>query len=206
MQNLKHRNVWVVGGKPDWYRGPWIHVGQTPGKKYDNARTNLMAIVESNKISDNFILMNDDFYVMKPQELKPYYSGTLRERLERNERLSPNATYTRKIRETIDLLEARGIEDPLDYSIHVPMVMDKAGLQEALEFPLIRSAYGNLRQVGGEQRQDVKVYTGALYDGLSFDWTQDTDFLSSDDGSFMLLKGKLLAPMFPKPTVFEKVI
>jgi hypothetical protein len=205
-QNLPHRNVWVVGGRPDWYRGQWLHVGQHPGRKYENAKNNLRAIIDSGKISDSFVLMNDDFFVLKPTELKPYYSGTLRERLERNERLSPNAQYTQKIKDTIEGLEALGYSNPLDYSIHIPMVLDKEGLEQALDFPLIRAAYGNIRQLGGEQRSDVKIYSGSFYDGLSYEPDENSDFISTDDGSFMLVKSKFLAPLFPKPTMFEKTI
>jgi hypothetical protein len=203
-QNLEHNNIWVVGGRPEWYKGPWVHVAQRAGKKYDNAKANLQQIIDSPKISDNFILMNDDFFVLKPVELKPYYSGTLRERLERNKALSPNAGYTAKISQTIEALEALGHDNPLDYSIHMPMAMDKKGLSKALDFPLIRSAYGNLRQVGGEKRSDVKIYSGSLYDGMSYEPDDNSDFISTDDNSFLLMKGKLLNRLFPKPTVYEK--
>jgi hypothetical protein len=205
-QNLPHRNVWVVGGKPDWYRGPWVHINQNAGYKYDNAKKNLRAIIASEQISDSFVLMNDDFFVLKPTEPQPYYSGTLQERLERNKRLSPNANYTQKIKDTIDGLEALGYTEPLDYSIHIPMVLDKEGLEQALDFPLIRAAYGNLRQVGGKQRSDVKIYSGSLYNGMSYKPTVDSDFISTDDGSFATVRSKILAPLFPKPTIFEKTI
>ena len=63
--NVPHDNLWVVGGKPSWYIGKHIPVKQSDDK-YDNARNNLKAIVESSEISDRFILVNDDFYVTKP--------------------------------------------------------------------------------------------------------------------------------------------
>ena len=203
-QNLEHENVWVVGGKPDWYRGNSINVPQKNGMKYDNAKNNLRNIVASNKISDEFILMNDDFFTLKKVELKPYYSGTLRQRLERNQKLSPNALYTNKIQTTMEKLEALGFEDPLDYSIHIPMAMDKQGLNKAMDFPLIRASYGNLRQVGGEQRSDVKIYSGSLYNGMSFRPDKNSDFISTDDGSFPFIRDKYLMDLFPDPTVYEQ--
>jgi len=203
-QNLEHRNVWVVGGKPEWYRGKSIGVKQYSGKKYDNAKQNLQAIIENQNISNEFILMNDDFFTLKKTKLKPYFSGTLQERLDRNIRLSPNAAYTARIQKTIEMLQSLGFADPLDYSIHVPMVVDKTGLSKALDFPLVRSAYGNLRQVGGEQRSDVKIYSGSLYNGMSYKPTKESDFISTDDGSFSLVKDKILDHLFPNPTVYEQ--
>lgn len=64
MKNLKHDNLWVVGEKPNWYTGNFIHVPAV-ATKYTNARRNLERICASSEISDSFILMNDDFYVMK---------------------------------------------------------------------------------------------------------------------------------------------
>jgi hypothetical protein len=202
-QNLEHDNVWVVGGKPDWYRGKSINVPQRNGMKYENAKNNLRNIIANEKISNQFILMNDDFFTLKKVELKPYFSGTLQQRLDRNERLSPNALYTSKIQTTMDKLQALGFENPLDYSIHIPMAMDKQGLEQALDFPLIRAAYGNLRQVGGEQRSDVKIYSGAIYNGMSFKPNKDSDFISTDDGSFTSIRDRYLHDLFPNPTVYE---
>jgi hypothetical protein len=203
-QNLEHENVWVVGGKPDWYRGNLIRVKQSMGEKYNNAKKNLLTIINSDKISNEFILMNDDFFTLKKTELKPYYSGTLQQRLDRNIRLSPNAAYTTKIQQTIEMLESAGYQEPLDYSIHIPMAVDKQRLLQALDFPLIRSAYGNIAQVGGEQRSDVKIYSGSLYKGLSYKPNKDSDFISTDDASFTFVRDRVLDSLFPNPTVYEQ--
>jgi hypothetical protein len=205
MQNLKHDKVWVVGDKPSWYQGPFIFSKQTPGHKYENAKRNLIKLILSSEISDDFVLMNDDFYVINPVDLGYYYSGTIADRIKRNSVISPNAVYTEKLKTTNLELKSLGIAQPLDYGLHIPMKMHKAGLALAMNFPMIRSAYGNLFEVGGEQRRDVKVYSGNLYDGLSYDWDESSEFLSSDDGSFTLLRNKLLRDRFPEPTPYERI-
>jgi hypothetical protein len=204
IQNIQHENVWVIGGKPDWYTGPFIPVFQRNGQKYQNAKMNLNHLISSPQINNNFILMNDDFFVLKPVEVGHYYSGTLAERIERNARLSPNASYLEKIKVTKAMLEKQGISDPLDYSLHIPMKMDKAGLSKSLSYPLIRSAYGNLERVGGEQRRDVKIYSGTLYNGLSYTPDEKSDFISTDDNSFAQVRADLLGNLFPQPTEFER--
>jgi hypothetical protein len=204
IQNIQHENVWVVGNKPDWYSGPFIPVFQRNGQKYQNAKNNLIQLISSPEINNDFVLMNDDFFVLKPVKLGYYYSGTLAERIERNARLSPNANYLEKIKLTKAMLEKQGITDPLDYSLHMPMKMDKAGLSISLDYPLIRSGYGNLKQVGGEQRRDVKIYSGTLYNGLSYSPDESSEFISTDDNSFPQVRADLLEKLFPEPTEFER--
>lgn len=202
-QNLEHTNVWVIGGKPSWYIGPHIPVLQNQ-QKYINAKNNLKHLIKSTQISDNFILMNDDFFILKPVKLGYYYSGTLQERIERNKKLSPNANYLDKLKTTKEMLESQGIENPLDYSLHIPMKMDKLGLAESLDYPLIRSGYGNLQKVGGRKHRDVKVYSGEMYQGLNYELSQNSKFLSTEDNSFLDVKKNVLDPLFPEPTKYER--
>jgi hypothetical protein len=203
-QNLEHNNVWVIGDKPDWYVGPFIQSQQIEGKKYDNVKTGLLKVIKSDQLSDQIILMNDDFYVLQPTELDYYYSGTLDERIKRIATKSPNNLYSNRLTDTMHELQDLGIPEPLDYELHIPMKLDKEGLTEALEFPQFRSAYGNLNDVGGQQTLDVKVYSSKLYLDLSYNWTLDSKFLSSDDGSFTTLRHKLLEPLFPTPSIYER--
>jgi len=203
IQNLEHDKVWVIGDKPSWYRGPFISSRQVHGRKYENAKRSLINLILSKQVSDDFVLMNDDFYVLKPVTLGYYYGGTMADRISRNSRLSPNATYGQKMRDTAAELRNLGINRPLDYGLHIPMPMDKRGLAVALNFPMVRSAYGNLGRVGGEQRRDVKVYSGSLYKGLSYEWDENSEFLSTDDGSFDHVRDALLKDRFPDATPFE---
>jgi hypothetical protein len=104
----------------------------------------------------------------------------------------------------MDKLQDLGIPEPLDYEMHIPMKLDKQGLSEALEFLQFRSAYGNLNYVGGEQTTDVKVYSSKLYADSSYTWNIDSQFVSSDDGSFATLRQKLLEPLFSSSTIYER--
>jgi hypothetical protein len=65
MNSFPEAKVWLVGGKPDWYSGNFIEVDQKH-HKYANAINNLQALCNSEEISNNFILMNDDFFIIKP--------------------------------------------------------------------------------------------------------------------------------------------
>ena len=206
VKNLPHDKIWVVGGKPDWYLGNYIEVPQKKSK-YANARNNLKAICESKKISDSFILMNDDFYIINKVKSVPYmYSGTLDNKINQREDVFTGSTYTTLLRQTLGSLSRRKNAAILDYELHVPMEMQKNKLEKVLKLSgLWRSVYGNIFDVGGVKIKDVKVYskTDKLYGGSCDINNLKSDYLSSNDDSFELVKSLILEKRFPRKTVYE---
>jgi hypothetical protein len=205
--NLPHKNIWVVGGKPDWYTGNYIKLDQKKSK-YVNAKNSLKAICEEKRISDSFILMNDDFYIINKVDYVPYmYSGTLDDRIEKREEIFSGNTYTTLLKETLASLSRKKQEGLiLDYELHVPMIMEKKKLSRILGFlGLWRSVYGNTFDVGGVQVRDVKVYnkTSKFYKNSYNINNLEYDYLSSNDDSFEIVKEALLKDLFPNPTVYE---
>jgi hypothetical protein len=206
VKNLPHDKIWVVGGKPDWYTGNYIKVSQTRSK-YVNARNNLKTICASEDISDSFILMNDDFYIINKVHSVPYmYSGTLDAKIKIREDLFTGNSYITLLRQTLSVLSRRSKNPILDYELHVPMVMEKKKLSKVLKFSgLWRSVYGNMFEVGGNQIKDVKVYnkTDKFYT-TSYDINNlEYDYLSSNDNSFEIIKDMLLKKMFPDKSIYE---
>jgi hypothetical protein len=206
VQNLPHAKIWVVGGKPDWYKGKHIPVHQD-STKYINARKNLRAICKSKEISESFILMNDDFYIINKVKSVPYmYSGTLSQKIDEREDLLSGNAYISLLKQTLASLSRRTTATILDYELHVPMVLDKSKLSKVLDIPgLWRSAYGNLFNVGGIKAKDVKVYgkKSKLYK-TSCDIKKLTrDYLSSGNDSFEEVRSQVLEKLFPFKTSYE---
>lgn len=201
-------NIWVVGGKPDWYVGNYIEVHQIH-TKYKNAVENLKMVCSSPDISDTFILMNDDFYIIKKIEsIDTFHGGYLLNKTNLYQKLNNNSNYTRKLNATYKRLVAIGLESPLDYELHVPMIMEKEKLQEVLKNNdqfLWRSMYGNIFNVGGIEMQDVKVYTRGplVLKSYNLDIDQHT-YLSSSDSSFDIIWNGILKVQFKQKTKFEK--
>jgi hypothetical protein len=203
--------VWLVGGKPKWYRGNHVQTRQR-GTKFQNARTNIDAIIDSVGINDDFVLMNDDFFVLGPvAKLGYYYSGPLINKVKYFEAKHPDAKYTGLLRRSHDRLLELGVEDPKDYALHLPFKMNKRKLAEVL--PLNMSwhlSYGNLHNVGGTKiitppgtTKDVKVY-------LENDQLTDVSrnplsrtFLSTEDRSFKLMKSQIES-LFPDRSRYER--
>lgn len=205
VKNLPHSKIWVVGGKPDWYGGNFIPVKQS-GSKYSNVRNILEEIKNNNLISNKFILMNDDFFIIRPiKKLKKFHGGSLQSKVELHQDLAMRSAYTSLLQQTYMRLIKMGIKNPLDYDIHVPMEMSRKGLGEAMKGnSLWRSAYGNIFAIGGRRIDDVKVYDSGPLKSKSYDFaTLKYDFISTDDSSFELVKDTILAQMFPEPSGYE---
>jgi len=206
MSTFPDAKVWVVGGKPDWYTGNYVQVRQN-STKYTNARDNLEAICNSEDIPENFILMNDDFFIVKPiKDIQYLNGGLLSEKIEYYNELTPNTSYVRSLQETHRRLLKRGIVNPLDYELHVPMPMHKVGLKASMAGgSLWRSVYGNMFGVGGETIKDVKVYNGGPLMPKSYDYEQlDQPYLSTDDLSFDTVLNVMLKDMFSVASDYEQ--
>ena len=201
-------NIWVVGGKPGWYVGNYIKVPQNL-TKYKNAFYNLKSITESEAISESFVLMNDDFYIVKKiDSINTYHGGSLLEKIKLYQKINSNSGYTRKLSATYKKVVSLGIENALDYELHVPMIMEKEKLKEILKYQdqfLWRSIYGNLFNVGGEQIEDVKVYTKGPLVLKSYNLKKEEHiYLSSADTSFDLILNNILKEQFITKTKYEK--
>ena len=205
-KNLPHNNIWVIGQSPEWYKGSFIEV-KNVNAKYSNARANLDALIRSKLITEDFILMNDDFFIMRPiEKISYFYEGTLLERAERNELLTTTGAYTQLLYNTYDKLLKMGIEEPLNYEMHIPMIMNKKKLKEVLRYKtcLWRSLYGNIYEVGGTDREDVKVYVNNSSNPKSYEWRgKNFSYLSTQDSSFAEMHRALFSKKFRKPSSIE---
>ena len=205
VHSFPEARIWVVGGKPDWYMGYYIEVHQTESK-YTSALNNLKVACSSEDISDNFILMNDDFFILKNvASIKNFHGGYLQDKIDKYIKISGHTAYIRRLISTKNKLSLGGINNPLDYELHLPMVMEKNKLKAVLEkYPtyLWRSVYGNLYKIEGDIVEDVKIYSNSQYNGRSKSITDDFTFISTEDKSFDMIKDKIVK-LFPNPSIHE---
>lgn len=206
-KNLSYRSIWVVGQKPEWYQGNFVQV-EDSRSKYSNARSNLKALVDDPNISDNFVLMNDDFFIMRRiEKISYFYSKSLLERAEENDMLTTTGSYTKMLYRTHDQLKKMGVETPLNYELHIPMIMNKVALKKLLKHDdcLWRSMYGNIFAVGGiEIPEDVKVYPPGPRTPKSYQWrTKKFPYLSTQDASFAEVHRERLSKLFKHPASIE---
>jgi hypothetical protein len=195
--------VWVVGGKPKWYSGNHVFLEQD-NNKYVNAVNNLKAVCNTPDISDNFILMNDDFFIIKKIEtIEQFYNGLLSEKIDKFIKITGSSMYIKKLITTNNKLNKLGFTKPLDYELHVPMPMHKAGLLYILnEYPecLWRSMYGNLFNVGGSQMEDVKVYKNKRHAARSAQITKNSIYLSTEDTGLTIMVDNIFKELLTNPS------
>ncbi|MGA5202812.1 hypothetical protein [Streptomyces variegatus] len=203
--HLPHRHVWVIGYRPPWVDGVRYLATPQTGTKYVNTTRAVAAACRNKGVSDPFVLLNDDFFVMQPlpDGVPTLHRGPVRE-VEAYYSTRGNGSYLQGLRETRDLLVSLGHEDPLSYELHVPLVVHKEGMLHALDVGRRldvlhkRTAYGNLARIGGEQVEDCKI----LWRGPQF--PTDGPFLSTMPDAFSNgMVGVHIRRTFPRPCRYE---
>lgn len=168
LENLPHRNVFIVGYCPSWVGGVrYFETDQLNKPDQENSNNNLRMAADSPFLSDNFIFMNDDFMVMEPAtDLPMMHQGSLNARI---------AAYKsgNRFHQAYSLIATRTeleklMQVPLlSYELHMPMTFNRAKVQQMFELwsttgrPLFslrpRTFYGNLYQEQGVEVEDAKT-------------------------------------------------
>lgn len=162
-KNLKHRNIYVIGDDPGLGGITVINskLSQwSPFSKYHDQINKYLVACQLEELSDNFIAMNDDFFVMGDWEPINYNRGQLGYQAATRLRRDP---YFLSLICTEDCLKAWGIAT-LSYELHTPFVYNKRKLSDLIltigvdrRPPLqVRSLYGNTYNVKTEYKEDVK--------------------------------------------------
>jgi hypothetical protein len=206
VKNLPEGRVWVVGYKPGWYTGDFISVPDV-SSKFNNIHNLITHIAFDDRISDDFIMMNDDFFVVRPLDTVPvYHGGPLKDKINSYYDLNPTSSYNRLLSKTYNNLVNDGIQEPLDYDIHIPLPFNRTKLRETIvKKSLPRSTYGNHAGIGGEYIPDVKTYSnGSRLARRSHNFLDsELPYISCEDGSFQTIYKHVLKDMFPEPTMYE---
>lgn len=180
------KNIWVVGDKPDWYAGNFIPT-KPVGNSFENVRNNLRHVIANSEISEDFVLMNDDFFIVqKINSVSLYYGGLLNKRYQEHQELAGPNFYATFLDKTDRVLKQMGIKEPLNYELHVPMPFNKIKLSETIDQKFsIRSFYANYHSLGGEDiLKDVKIYSHPQFITASSTLENGTPFVSTEDRSF----------------------
>lgn len=204
LKNTSCDSIWLIGGVPDWYKGNHVIVDDIGGK-LENIQNCYKVISQIGAISNKFVLMNDDFFIMKPVgEMPIFHGGKLIDKIDRYTADRGHNKYTRILLQAHKRLLKQGIKEPLDYDIHLPLVVEKAAIDYFIDQSLApRSIYGNLYNIGGQEIKDVKVYSTKNMTHHSASISNDMPFMSTEDGSFDKVFD-MLNTMFPDKTKYEK--
>lgn len=203
-QNFPHNRVVFYGGKPaglkpDLYF-PVVQKGKT---KWDKVRDMLTLVCKNDKITDDFVLFNDDFFVMSPiKSLETFADDSLSDLVARIEVKNNyrSTVYTAQLLRAYEALKKAGFST-LNFELHKPMIINRRlMLKTREEFPNIpasRSLYGNLYCYLPMHVIDCKITDLETI-------PEDFVFVSTDDISFAEGKvGEYIRRKFPKKSRFE---
>lgn len=182
--------VFIVGNCPDWVQNV-VHIpAEDTWTPENNAFQKILKACRSD-ISDMFLLMNDDFFMLRPFDVEtyPYYD---RGYLEKKEEDTP---YNRSINKTIEVLKMFGDRNT-NYEVHCPIRIQKNKfllMTDIAEYfkkentgVLCRSLYGNIFDTSLED------FYGPVEDPKNYDdeWkpVQETGCLSTSDNCDNILK------------------
>lgn len=206
--NIPHDKVFIVGGCPDNInKGKVIHIPvYQPNSKYQNTTNSLKLICKDPRLSDDFILMNDDFFILKPvvEEDLNLCRGTIREVLKEYKNKYGTNDYILGMEQTGIFLNDLGIIKPLSYELHIPMAMNKKNVLNMFSLPFInslkvihkRTVYGNLFYTKSKVIKDVKVLD--INSQIQYD-----KFLSCSDSGWLFIKN-YISNLFPNKSIYEK--
>lgn len=210
LENIPHDRVFFVGGCPKWAKDI-IHIptNQT-GTKYKNTTHNIQTACYNSELSEDFILMNDDFFILdtikNPTKELNLYMGTVQSYIDKLKKRHPTGSaYIKGMEQTKEFLQGLGVLDPLSYELHIPFVLNKNKFLKMFELLGVkdipcfhkRTVYGNLHLKVGTDTQDVKIFFNS-----SFVPNKLGKFISCDDMGFCLLHNFLLNK-FPKKSIYE---
>jgi len=156
--------VYVIGANPNL--AGVIHLEHKDDlSAAKNIMSKLQVIARTEAVSEDFLYIADDHYLMKDNEAKlyPYYvSGTLQELVR-----TQNNSYGAMVKNTIKALQSKGFATN-NYNVHCPIIYNKTRLRQLAEIydlsnPLnyiLKSLYCNTFPVEGAiQLKDCKIRT-----------------------------------------------
>ena len=135
-----YRNVWIVGYKPNWVKNVNYLPTVQSGNKWNNSMTNIIAACNCPEISQDFILMNDDFFIIKNiKDWRKTFNiclNTIDEEAKKYENKKPSRWqygffYAR------DMLTELRCERRYNYEYHGPIIFNKERFLKMLEVPQI---------------------------------------------------------------------
>jgi hypothetical protein len=183
--NLPPARVWIVGHKPSWLR-------------------NVEFIPACKAMPPQFVVFNDDFYVMGPlQEVPILHRGLLAEQVSTVvSRAGRHGWWQESLLATQKCLTQAGHNDPLSYELHVPLPVARDAMADALARfahvtprnpPQWRTLYGVTHNIGGRHSEDCKqLRPGPI----------SRPFHSTDDTSWRYFRSRF-HQLFPDPSPFE---
>lgn len=214
LKNVEYDNIFIIGKLPEYLsESNLIFIGKDDpyGLSTSNIVRKLLHICGDKRVSDDFVLMNDDFYFLEPQEIENYHIGTMKFHIE-NRRKDMYKKYLERTRGLIK--KELGIREPKSYELHYPIVINKEKFKKIFKKIkwknkriVWRSIYGNLAGMESiKAKPRVSVISVGDYkflNGNDFEKMKGNKFLSSPPSVPENFK-EFIEDKFPYKSIYEK--
>lgn len=209
--NIKWNHIYLVGDKPKWFKetSKSIYVESKNLNLQRNglgsvAILHIKKLIDSGKCPENFLLFNDDFFIIKQiDKWVDYY----RDDKDYNLKALHNHGYHKKT-----LRSLQYTDEKKKYNLHVPMMINKENFlilydkwknfdNRDIDF---RTLYGNMFTKSKHKLADLKIGINLEYDKENLYKISKSSFVSTSDDSFKKgLIGEIIRKNFNQPSSIE---
>lgn len=197
---LKHHpnaNILIIGERPTWFRGlRHVYVPDSHECPYVNQWRKLEKACE---LFDEFIYMDDDFYLMKPFEKVHYRLGALENYITNLKPLRSEAHWVNVAQATYDVMPEAD-----RHLLHVPL-------------PIISTNFLNIAESYPQRHESPSLVPRQIYCHHETDFevrdisrdvkvtmqkdVKELPFFSSNENVYMISRD--LVKLYPEPSIYE---
>ena len=213
------RKVWIIGHCPCFVQGVehlFYPDNDQTGKNNDANMIDKILFACQQDITDEFVFMNDDFFILKPMhvdDIPVMHKGDMTEKPKEYWRIT--GIWQQRLLNTFNRLKARGMSTML-YDMHCPMPMNKKLFPEVIskwdyrpEPGLnFRSIYGNAVHKGEGLRNNghkFTVFTRKIYPVIKNE-AERAWFMAVNDSGLTTVTKSFIHSMFLDQSEFEKTV
>lgn len=213
-----YRKVWVVGTVPAWVSDRAGKIPLPPKQeKWANIRQSIEAVCADDRVADQIVVMNDDFFAVDRVEgWEAHHLGPMSAYLRflSGKGTTPQRnSWARCLERTAAWLrDALGVEDPNCYECHTPLLFDRRRLGELLaQAPAEWITYAGLYPVAGAAGVGSKAINTkvAATDAATLErkLAAPIPYVSSNEKSFDNgVVGGFIRGMFRTPCKYEQEV
>jgi hypothetical protein len=209
--------VWIIGDCPCFVQGVehrYYPDNDLSGNNNDANMIDKILFACEQGISEDFVFMNDDFFILKPMhvdEIPVMHKGDMTEKPKEYWRI--NGIWQQRLLNTFNKLKARGMSTML-YDMHCPMPMNKTLFPEVIknwDYKVepglnFRSIYGNTVYMGEGLRNNghkFTVFTRKRYEVIAKE-AEKGMFMAVNDAGLWIVTKSFIRSEFPEQSDFEK--
>jgi hypothetical protein len=203
----------ISGYTPFWMDKSKIYSikGNVHGNKWKDVFNNAYLLAQDDSMPDNFVVMNDDFFILKNGFMPQMQSRcSFDTHLRKIRPTSRNGEWGRSLKCTYQFLAELGIEHPMSFELHTPFPVNKDCLLTIMDIcsgwqgempPQWRSVYGNMYHHNAPMQGDRKIYRYPPRKADA-DWTKRDMVSTNGDGVTKKIM-HILTDIHPAPSPWE---